>query len=60
MNGDGKRHCASPETVQGDSRRTTLVEKATDAICKISTAVEIHGVTVWQTGAAQDAGRRLG
>lgn len=52
------RYCVEPETVKGKSPATTLVPKSTDGICAISNGHEVHGVTVWQTAAARDAGTR--
>jgi hypothetical protein len=52
------RVCTPPEQVTGKKPRHRLVEKATDAICAIGGQGEVHGVTVWQTEAARDAGSR--
>lgn len=52
------RRCADPNDVEGKTPRTRLVPKDTDGICAMGDD-EVHGVTVWQTEAANEAGRKF-
>jgi len=52
------RRCEDPNDVVGKTPRTRLQPKDTDGICAMGED-EVHGVTVWQTEAANEAGRKF-